>query len=179
MLCKVMLNSTESESRTNSDNEDDINQLDSSGEDISSQTSSDQEECIKGNCDCQPKIINVISQAQELVLDVLRKVEDEKTKQDLYDVLKKFVSKQEVKMIVNPYKLSEILTRFNQQSTKDVTLKDLQDEVRQYKKEIKDLRQFTSKGFLDFQEQINRIIVGNIVDSQENLKEVPEFSQAY
>ena len=179
MLCKVMLNSIESESRTNSDNEDDINQLDSSGEDISSQTSSDQEECIKGNCDCQPKIINVISQAQELVLDVLRKVEDEKTKQDLYDVLKKFVSKQEVKMIVNPYKLSEILTRFNQQSTKDVTLKDLQDEVRQYKKEIKDLRQFTSKGFLDFQEQINRIIVGNIVDSQENLEEIPESSQAY
>ena len=47
MLCKVMLNSIESESRTNSDNEDDINQLDSSGEDISNQTSSDQEKCIK------------------------------------------------------------------------------------------------------------------------------------
>ena len=42
-----MLNSIESESRTNSDNEDDINQLDSSGEDISNQTSSDQEKCIK------------------------------------------------------------------------------------------------------------------------------------
>ena len=47
MICKVMLNSIESESRTNSDNEDDINQLDSSGEDISNQTSSDQEKCIK------------------------------------------------------------------------------------------------------------------------------------
>ena len=93
MLCKVMLNSTESESRIDSDNEDDINQLDSSGEEISSQTSSDQEECIKDNCDCQPKTINVISQNQELVLDVLRKVEDEKTKQDLYDVFKKSVSK--------------------------------------------------------------------------------------
>ena len=32
MLCKVMLNSTDSESRTDLDNEDDINQLDSSGE---------------------------------------------------------------------------------------------------------------------------------------------------
>ena len=52
MLCKVMLNSTESESMTDSNNEDDINQLDSSGEEISSQTSSDQEECINGNCDC-------------------------------------------------------------------------------------------------------------------------------
>ena len=58
---KDMLNSTVSETRTDSDNEDDINLLDSSGEEISSQTASDQEECIKSNCDCQPKIINVIS----------------------------------------------------------------------------------------------------------------------
>ena len=108
-----MLNPTVSESRTDSNNEDDINLLDSSSEEISSQTSSDQEECIKSNCDCQLKIINVISQDQELVLDVLRKVEDENTKQDLYDVFKKSVSKQEVKTIVNPYNLSEILTRFN------------------------------------------------------------------
>ena len=79
MLYEVMLNTSESKSRTDSDNKDDINQLDSSGE-ISNQTSSDQEECIKGNCDCQPNIINVISQDQELSLDVLRKVEDEKTK---------------------------------------------------------------------------------------------------
>ena len=77
-------------------------------------------------------------------------------------------------MIVNPYNLSEILTRF----TKDVTLKDFQDEVRQYKKEIKDLRQFTSLGFSDLQEQINRIIVRNLVNNQENLEDVPESSQA-
>ena len=56
MLYEVMLNTSESGSRTDSDNEDDINQLDSSGE-ISSQTSSDHEECIKGNCDCRPKTI--------------------------------------------------------------------------------------------------------------------------
>ena len=74
-----MLNSTDSESRIDSDNEDVINQLDSSGE-VSSQSSSDQEECIKGNCNCHPKTINVISQDQELVLDILRKIEDEKTK---------------------------------------------------------------------------------------------------
>ena len=56
MLYEVMLNSLESESRTDSDNEYDINQLDS--EEISSQTSSDQDNCIS---DCQPKTINVIS----------------------------------------------------------------------------------------------------------------------
>ena len=162
MLYEVMLNTSESESKTDSDNEDDINQLDSSGE-ISNQTSSDQEECIKGNCGCQPNTINVISQDQELVLDVLRKVEDEKTKQDLYEVFKKSISKQEVKKIVNPYNLNEILTRFNQKSTKDITIKDLQEEIKQYKKEIKDLRQFTSLGFSDLQEQINRIIIQGII----------------
>nr|CAN80727.1 hypothetical protein VITISV_033737 [Vitis vinifera] len=101
MLYEVMLNTSESESRTDSDNEDDINQLDSSGE-ISSQTSSDQEECIKGNCDCQPNTINVISQDQELVLDVLRKVEDEKIKQDLYEVFKKSVETTRGKLPYEP-----------------------------------------------------------------------------
>ena len=95
-------------SRTNSDNEDDINQLDSSG-DVSSQSSSDQADCIKGNCNCRPKTINVISQDQELVLDILKKIEDEKTKQDLYEVFKKSIVKPEVKKTVNPYNLNEIL----------------------------------------------------------------------
>ena len=58
-----------------------------------SQTSSDQEDYIKGNCDCHPKTINVISQKQELVLDVLRKIEDETVKQELFEVFKKFVHK--------------------------------------------------------------------------------------
>ena len=60
MLYEVMLNSSESKSRTDSNNEDDINQL-NSGDEISSQTSIDQDDGIKGNCDCQPKTINVIS----------------------------------------------------------------------------------------------------------------------
>ena len=81
-----MLNS-DSESRIDSDNEDDINQLDSSGG-VSSQSSSDQAECIKGNCNCRPKTINVISQDQEFILDTLRKVEDEKTKQNLLKFLR-------------------------------------------------------------------------------------------
>ena len=123
--------------KDDSDNEDDINQLDSSGE-ASSQISSDQEDCIKGNCNCRPKTINVISQDQELVLDILRKIEDEKTTQDLYEIFKKSVVKPEVKKIVNPYNLNEILSRFDQQSPKDISIKDLYDEVRQYKKEIKD-----------------------------------------
>ena len=60
MICEVLLKTSKSESRTDSDNEDDINQLDSSGE-VSSQTSSDQQVGIKGNCNCRPKTINVIS----------------------------------------------------------------------------------------------------------------------
>ncbi|RVW24955.1 Enzymatic polyprotein [Vitis vinifera] len=85
----VMLNS-DSESRTDSDNEDDINQLDSSGE-VSSQSSSDQANVLK--------------------------VEAKKT--------------------VNPYNLNDILNRFDQQSPKEVSIKELHEEVKQYKKEIK------------------------------------------
>ena len=42
----------------------------------------------------------------------------------------------------------------------------------QYKKEIQDLRQFTSLGLTDLQDQINKIVV-----NQENLEEVPKSSQ--
>ena len=125
--------------KDDSDNEDDINQLDSSSE-ASSQTYSDQEDCIKGNCNCRPKTINVISQAQELVLNILTKIKDEKIKQDLYEAFKKLVVKPESKKTVNPYNLNDILSRFDQRSPKDISIKDLYHEVRQYRKEIKDLR---------------------------------------
>ena len=72
--------------------------------------------------------------------NVLRKVEDENIKQKLYEVFKKFVHKLKIKKIVSSYNLNEILTKFNQKSPKDITIKDLQEEIRQYKKEIQDLR---------------------------------------
>ena len=151
-----------------------------SDDEISRQTSSDQEDCIKENCDCHPKTINVISQEQELVLDILRKVEDEKVKQELFEVLQKSVNKPKIKKTVSPYNSNEILKIFNQKSPNDLTIKDLWEEIRQYKKEIKDLRQFTSLGFINIQEQINRIIINqrNLDDNQENLEEVLESSQA-
>ena len=52
----------------------------------------------------------------EFILDTLRKVEDEKTKQNLYEVFKKFVVKVEAKKTVNPYNLNDILNRFDQQT---------------------------------------------------------------
>ena len=55
-----MLNTSKSEPMTKSDNQDDINQLQDIKE-TSTQTLSDQEKCIKGSCDCQPKTLNVIS----------------------------------------------------------------------------------------------------------------------
>ena len=50
-----------------------------------------------------------------------------------------------------------IYNRFDQQSPKDVSIKELHEEVKQYKKEIKELRQFISLGLSDLQDQINRI----------------------
>ena len=64
-------------------------------------------------------------------------------------MFKKSIVKPEAKKTVNPYNLNEILNRFDQQSPKKVSIKELHDEVRQYRKEIKDLRQFTSLGLSD------------------------------
>ena len=75
-----------------------------------------------------------MSQDQELVLDILRKIEDDKTKQDLYEVFKKSVVKPEVKKAINPYNLNEILSRFDYQSPKEVSIKELLFEVKQYRK---------------------------------------------
>ncbi|KAL6332997.1 hypothetical protein AAG906_020015 [Vitis piasezkii] len=106
MLCKVMLNSTDSESRIDSDNEDDINQLDSS---------------------------------------------DEKPRR------------------FNPYNLNDILNSLTR-SPKEVSIKELHEEVKQYKNEIKELKQFISLGLSDLQDQINRIV------NQENHMDIPESS---
>ena len=135
MLCELMLNTSEFESMTESDNQYDRNQLQDTGE-TSSQTSSNQEECIKGSCDCQPNTINVISQEQELILDLLKKIDDSSVKQELYKVFKKSVHKLENKKTVSPYNLNEILTRFDKKFPKNVTIKDLQEEIRQYKIEV-------------------------------------------
>ena len=106
-------------------NENDINQLLDIDESNSSQSSSDQEDCIKGSYDCQPKTIKFISQEQDFILDVLRKVEDDNVKQELYEVFKKSVHKPEIKKVISPYNLNEILTTFNQKSPKNITIRDL------------------------------------------------------
>ena len=73
-------------------------------------------------------------------------------------MFKKSIVKPKVKKTINPYNLNEVLNRFDQQSPKEVRIKELHDEVRQYRKEIKDLRQFTNLGLSDLKGQINRII---------------------
>ena len=119
-----MLNTSKSEHMTKSDNQDDINQLQDI-EETSTQTLSDQEKCIKGSCDCQPKTLNVISQEQELILDLLKKVDDSSIKQELYKVFQKSFHKLENKKIVSPHNINEILTRFDKKLPKDITIKDI------------------------------------------------------
>ena len=52
----------------------------------------------------------------------------------LYEVFKKSVVKVEAKKTVNPYNLNDILNRFDQQSPKEVSIRELHEEVKQYKK---------------------------------------------
>ena len=51
-------------------------------------------------------------------------------------VFKKSVHKLENKKTISPYNLNEILTRFDKKFPKNVTIKDLQEEIKQYKIEV-------------------------------------------
>ena len=77
------------------------------------------------------------------------------------------------KKTVSPNNLNEILTRFDKKSPKDITIKDLQEEIRQYKTKVQELRQFTTLGLLDLQDHINKIL-----SNQEIQDEIPESSKA-
>nr|CAN74114.1 hypothetical protein VITISV_036745 [Vitis vinifera] len=58
-----------------------------------------------------------------------------------------------------------------------LTIKDFQEEIRQYKKEIKDLRQPASLGFFTLHDQINRVGFYHSDPNQEDSEEVLESSQ--
>ncbi|KAL6316353.1 hypothetical protein AAG906_017990 [Vitis piasezkii] len=71
------------------------------------------------------------------------------SKDKFYHIFKKSVVKIEAKKTANPYNLNDILSRFDQQSPKEVSIKELHEEVKQHKNEIKELRQFISIGATD------------------------------
>ena len=54
-----------------------------------------------------------MSKEQELILELLNKIEDSSVKLELYEIFKKSVHKLENKKNIDPYNLDEILTRFN------------------------------------------------------------------
>ena len=59
-----------------------------------------------------------MSKEQELILELLNKIEDSSVQLELYEIFKKSVHKLENKKNIDPYNLDEILTRFNQKSPK-------------------------------------------------------------
>ena len=103
-----------------------------------SQNSSDQGGYIKNDCDSQPMTINVITKEQKMNLEFLNTIEDFSVKIELYEIFRKFVHKPESKKSI------EILTRFYHNVSKEATIKDLQEEIRQYKLEVQELKQCTN-----------------------------------
>lgn len=71
-------------------------------------------------------------------LELLNTIEDFSVKIKLYEIFRKFVHKPESKKSI------EILTRFYHNVSKEATIKDLQEEIRQYKLEVQELRQCTN-----------------------------------
>ena len=96
-------------------------------------------------------------------------------------VFKKSVHKLENKKTVSPYNLNEILTKFDKKFPKNVTIKDLQEEIRQYKIEVQELRQFTTLGLTDLQYQINKILSNQKIQDEilESSKANEEVTNSY
>lgn len=96
---------------------------------------------------CQNKVINVLSKQEELLLDLIEKVEDPIVKEylnKLQNVLVKETKEDKPRVSEPPINLEKILTRFTK-SKKEVTVKDLQLEIKETKFEVKTLKEEVMK----------------------------------
>lgn len=96
------------------------------------------------NC-CNTKTINVLTKQEELLIDLISKVENPELKSEHLKRLKKVISEGEIKHEKTPppkISLSSTLERFNS-SKKEITLQDLQLEVKNVKREIITLKKIS------------------------------------
>ena len=97
----------------------------------------------KDNC-CRNKTINVLSQHEELTLDLIEQIEDPVIKaqrlSEFHKTLVKEPSKPKLRIQEPKIDLEEIYNRFTK-SKKEVTVNDLQKEIKETKSEVRILKQ--------------------------------------
>ncbi|XP_065617381.1 uncharacterized protein LOC136062357 [Quercus suber] len=140
-----LLKLNHSDSETSSSKIRQIYQSSSESSRVSSNTSSSSNEAIAcmDSC-CRNKTINVLSKQEELLLDLIEQIKDPVTKaQKLTEfkrTLVKETSKPETKLQEPKVDLEQIYKRFTK-SKKEVTVNDLQKEIKETKSEVRTLKQ--------------------------------------
>ena len=98
-------------------------------------------ELIKDNC-CRNKTINVLSKHEELILDLIEQIDDPILKaqrlSDFHKTLVKEPSKPELRILEPKVDLEKIYNRFTK-SKKEVTVSDLQKEIKETKSKVRSL----------------------------------------
>ena len=141
------LDHTDSESYSSS-NDQEIHQIYQSSSEPSRASSSsssgpDVGMACKDGC-CRNKTINVLSKHEELILDLIEQIEDPVIKaqrlSEFHKTLVKETSKPELRIQEPKVDLEKICNRFTK-SKKEVTVNDLQKEIKETKSEVRILKQ--------------------------------------
>ena len=97
----------------------------------------------KDGC-CRNKTINVLSKHEELILDLIEQIEDPVIKaqrlSDFHKTLVREASKLEPRFQEPKVDLEKIYNRFTK-SKKEVTVQDLQKEIKETKSDVRNLKQ--------------------------------------
>ncbi|MED6188092.1 hypothetical protein PIB30_082696, partial [Stylosanthes scabra] len=125
------------------------NLLIESSEDDSNHESSDdinniQDDDIGSSSDSNEKEINVLTKDQDLLFETIEAIGDPEQKKDFLFKLKKSLQKEKKPknlVISNKYDVKPIFKKLEKQVIRPVTIQDLQTEINNLKKEIKDIRE--------------------------------------
>ncbi|MED6129110.1 hypothetical protein PIB30_104678, partial [Stylosanthes scabra] len=125
------------------------NVLIESSEDDSNYESSDdinniQDDDIGSSSDSNEKEINVLTKDQDLLFEAIEAIGDPEQKKDFLFKLKKSLQKEKKPknlVISNKYDVKPIFKKLENQVIRPVTIQDLQTEINNLKKEIKDIRE--------------------------------------
>ncbi|MED6214792.1 hypothetical protein PIB30_106772, partial [Stylosanthes scabra] len=125
------------------------NLLIESSDDDSNQESPDdinniQDDDIGSSSDSNEKEINVLTKDQDLLFEAIEAIGDPEQKKDFLFKLKRSLQKEKKSknlVISNEYDVKPIFKKLEKQVIRPVTIQDLQTEINNLKKEIKDIRE--------------------------------------
>ena len=129
----------------------------SSSEEYFSDESGYQIDEIEETSDSDHHEINVLSKSQELILEVINKIDNPEIQKDYLQKLKEELHENKFDNIQKQtYNLKEIFKKFESQKEKPITLQELKDEINFLKIEIENLRQKQKENMLLISQHISQ-----------------------